>query len=340
MRRLAITLTCCLGVLVTLPACGSRKKAKQPIPGGGESVAAGTRVIAVIPKGTTHVFWQSVHAGALKAGKECNCEIVWTGPLREGSRDEQAQIVESMINKGVAGIVLAPTDETALRAPVAAAKGKGIPVVIIDSGLKGDDFVSFVATDNYVGGKKGGQELAKLLGGKGKVVMLRYQVGSDSTTNRERGFLDAMKENPGIEVVSSEQYAGDTRDKAMNASEGILMSFRTEDGGIGIDGVFCPNESSTYGMLRALQSMQLAGKVKFVGFDSAEELVTALKKGEINGLVVQDPFNMGYLGVKKMAAHLDGTKVDARIDTGSTIVSPENIEEPTIKQLLSPGLGK
>jgi ribose transport system substrate-binding protein len=300
--------------------------------------------IAVIPKGTTHVFWKSIHAGAVKAGKELKelgVEIIWKGPLKEDDRESQIRVMEDFITRGVSGIVLAPLDDVALRMPVKDAVNYGIPVVIIDSGLKSDDYISFVATDNYIGGRKGGEHLAHVLGGKGKVIMLRYQEGSASTMNREQGFLDVLKEKyPQIEVVSANQYGGATTESAYKASENLLAPLRTPDGGLKIDGIFCPNESTAFGMLRALQDSGLAGKVKYVGFDSSDRLVEALANGQIHGLVLQDPINMGYLGVKIMVAHLQGQKVDKKIDTGSAVATPENMNDPDIKRLLEPDFKK
>src|SRR5262249_24774655 len=232
--------------------------------------------IAVIPKGTSHLFWQSVHAGAQKAATELGVDIVWRGPLREDDRDSQVSEVDGFVSRGVSGIVLAPLDESALVTSVSNATRSKIPVVIFDSGLKGTEYVSFVATDNLKGGRLAGDHLAKLLNGKGKVAMLRYAEGSNSTSLREQGFLDAMKENPGIEVVSSNQYAGADVEGAYKKSEGLLSRFKSSDGTQGIDGVFCPNESTTVGMLRALEDNGRAGKVRFVGFDSSGILVKGL----------------------------------------------------------------
>jgi ribose transport system substrate-binding protein len=296
--------------------------------------------IAVVPKGTTHIFWKSIHAGAVKAEqelKDMDVEIIWKGPLKEDDRESQIRVMEDFITLGVDGIVLAPLDDTALRRPVKDAVSSGIPVVIIDSGLKSEDYTSFVATDNYVGGTKGGEHLAKILGGKGKVIMLRYQEGSASTMNREQGFLDVLKEKyPEIEVVSSNQYGGATTESAYQASENLLAPLRTPDGGLSIDGIFCPNESTAFAMLRALQDSGLAGKVKYVGFDSSERLVQGLENGQIHGLVLQDPINMGYMGVITMAEHLKGEKVEKLIDTGSRVATPENMNEMEIKRLLEP----
>jgi ribose transport system substrate-binding protein len=308
--------------------------------GKGEPGKRSKPLIAVIPKGTTHEFWKSIHAGAVKASRELNVDILWKGPLKEDDREAQIAVMEDMISRGVTGIVLAPLDDTALRGPVASAVRCGIPVVIIDSDLKSEDYISFVATDNYLGGKLAGQYLAELLNGQGKVIMLRYQEGSASTMNREQGFLDAMSAQKGIQIVSANQYGGATTESSYKASENLLAPLKTPQGGLTIDGIFCPNESTTFGMLRALQDGGLAGKVRFVGFDSSIKLVEALRAGQINGLILQNPMKMGYLGVKTMVEHLQGNPVAKRVDTGVTLVTPKNMDEPQIKQLLEPDLSQ
>jgi ribose transport system substrate-binding protein len=302
--------------------------------------------IAVIPKGTTHVFWKSIHAGAIKAEQELKAagvevEIIWKGPLKEDDRESQIRVVEDFVTAGVTGIVIAPLDDTALRVPIKDAVNNGIPVVIIDSDLKSNDYISFVATDNYIGGKKAGEHLAKILGGKGKVIMLRYQEGSASTMNREQGFMDVLKEKfPEIEVVSASQYGGATTESAYQASENLLAPLRKPDGSLTIDGIFTPNESTTFAMLRALEDSKIAGKVKYVGFDSSDRLVQGLQKGYIHGLVLQDPINMGYLGVKTLVAHLQGNKVEKKIDTGSEVATADNMNDEKIKNLLEPDYKK
>jgi ribose transport system substrate-binding protein len=306
---------------------------------GGQSAPNGL-TIAVIPKGTSHVYWQSVHAGAVKAARELGVDVIWRGPLREDDRDAQVSEVEGFVSRGISGIVLAPLDDSALVGPVKSAAASGIPVVIIDSGLKGEDFVSFVATDNLKGGRLGGEHLAALLKGKGKVVLLRYTEGSDSTNKREEGFLEAMKANPGIEVVSSNQYGGTDVEGAYKKSESLLSVYKAPDGGLGVDGIFCPNESTTLAMLRVLQANRWAGKVRFVGFDASENLVKGLVDGQIDGLVVQDPVRMGYLGVKTIVAHIKGQPVEMRIDTGVQVATRANMGEPAMKELLSPDLSQ
>ena len=288
--------------------------------------------IAVIPKGTTHIFWKSIHAGSLKAANEFEVEAIWQGPLKEDDRQMQIQVVQNFISQGVDGIVLAPLDSRALIGSVKAAQNRGIPVIIIDSGLESDSYESFIATNNLEGGKMCANRLADLLGEKGKVVMLRYMEGSASTTAREKGFMEAIQDYPEIEVISENQFAGATMEKAFQASQNLLNRFAE------VDGIFCPNESSTQGMLRALQTAGRAGSVQFVGFDSNPTLVEALEKEEIKGLLVQDPFDMGYLGVKTMVDYLEGKEVEKQIDTRVMMITPENMQEEEAQALLKPDI--
>lgn len=298
----------------------------------------GKVTIAVIPKGTTHEFWKSVHAGAVKASKELGVDIVWKGPLKEDDLKNQIDVVQSFIAQGVSGIVLAPLNDKGLGGAVKQAVEAKIPIVIFDSDLQGQDHKSFVATDNVAAGALAGEAMAKLVGDKGKVMVLRYQEGSASTSNRETGFLQAIKKHAGITIVSDNQYGGATTETAFAASENVLGAIKASEGGV--DGVFCPNESTTFGMLRALEQHGLAGKLKFFGFDSSPKLVAALGEGKIDGLVLQNPFNMGYLAVKTMASVLKGETVPARIDTGAQLITKANMNEPDKKELLSPDLKK
>jgi ribose transport system substrate-binding protein len=318
-----------LGVALSLAVCG------------GISAADKTFTIAVIPKGTTHEFWKSIHAGAVKAEQELasqgiKVKIIWKGPLREDDRDQQIQVVENFTSRRVDGIVLAPLDSQALISPVVTAAQAGIPTVVIDSDLKSDKQVSFVATDNYRGGQMGGEHLGKLLGGKGDVILLRYQVGSASTEAREAGFLDAIKKFPGIKLVSSDQYAGATRETCYQAAQNLLNRFGKE-----VNGVFCPCEPVTVTMAKALRDIGIAGgKVKIVGFDAGTQSVVDLEKGDVQALVLQSPVKMGYLGVITMVQHLQGKKIEKRIDTGVTLVTTENMKQPEVAELLRPPLAK
>ncbi len=292
--------------------------------------AAGEK-IAVIPKGTTHSFWKSVEAGAKKAGAELGVEIIWKGPLKEDDRAQQIGVVQQFVSSGVSGIVLAPLDDTALRGPVKSAMDRKIPVVIFDSALKGEvgsDFVSYVATDNHRGGEMAGEELARLLGGKGKVVLLRYAEGSASTAQREAGFLDALRRHPGLELIVENRFGGATISSAQDAAMNLIDKLREADG------IFTPNESTTQGMLLALRQTGLVKKKVFVGFDTSPTLLTALKRGDIRALVAQNPTRMGYLGVATVVKHLRGETVEPAIDTGCALVTPDNLDSAEVKAVL------
>jgi ribose transport system substrate-binding protein len=310
--------------------------------GGGGPAPAAAPVskklsIAVIPKGTTHEFWKSIHAGALKAAGELSrdgrtVEIIWKGPLREDDREQQVQVVESFTSQGVDGIILAPLDANALVRPVEEARRLKIPTVIFDSGLASPEIVSYVATDNFKGGELAAERLGSLLGGRGKALLLRYQEGSASTEEREKGFETKLKSaHPGVQLVSSDQYSGPTRDTAKRASENLLNRFGSQ-----VQGIFTPNESSSMGMLLALQDEGRAGKLPFVGFDASPAFVEAMRKGQMHGIVLQNPYNMGYLAVKTMVEHLEGKQVPKVVDTGVELITPDNLDAPRSQELLNP----
>ena len=300
----------------------------------------GRTTIAVIPKGTSHVFWQSVRAGAEKAAQEFDVDVIWRGPLREDDRGAQVAEVEGFITRGVSGILLAPLDEAALVAPVNDALHARIPVVVFDSGLKGNDYVSFVATDNREGGRMAAAGLAKLLPKGGKIVVFRYAEGSASTTEREEGFLEAVAKTAGFDVLSANQYGGADVEVAYKKAEATLHRFRNPDGSLGVDGIFTSNESNTFAMLRVLLDSGWAGKTRFIGFDASDTLLKGLGDGHIDGLVVQDPVKMGYLGVKTMVDHLKGRPVEKRIDTGAQLITRDRMHDPEVKELLHPDLSR
>ena len=330
-----------LGLTAALAGCGHGSQTAgggaAPADGGAAPAANGTPLqIAVIPKGTSHEYWKSIHAGANKAAQELGAkgtpvEIQWNGPESEGDRNRQVTIVETFIAKKVSGIVLAPLDKDALKSSVHDAADHKIPVVIIDSALDSNDYVSFCATDNEKGGRLAGEQMGKLLNGKGNVIVLSYALGSASTEAREKGFLDAVKKFPGITVLSSNQYGGPTTEVAQKTSGNLLARY-----GAQVNGVFASNETNTRGMRFALKDKGLLGKVKFVGFDAAPDLVDALKAGEMQGLVVQNPFKMGELGVTTLVDSIQGKTVPKTVDTGVTLVTAENLTAPDMQEYLHP----
>jgi len=310
-----------------LPACARQQDGSSP-PGD----QADKTQIAVIPKATTFTFWKAVRAGAAAAADEAGAEIIWQGPSNEGDRRGQIDVVQNFTSRQVDAMVLAPLDASALARPVEQAVGRGIPVVVIDSALDSELHSSFVATDNTEGGRMAARRLAEVMDGKGNVILLRYQEGSASNDEREDGFLAELEEKyPEIKVLSSNQYAGTTKDSAMKVSQNLLNKF-----GKDVDGIFCPNEPVAFGMLRALETSKLAGKVKFVAFDAGDSLIQAMREGSIHGLIAQDPYGMGYQGVKTALAVLAGEAVDKRIPTRVVSITPENLDTAEIQALIAP----
>ena len=309
------------GVLLFLLACAGCNRQQ-------------TRRIAVIPKGTADVFFQSVHAGAVAAGQQYHEEILWEGPANQTDYARQLEIMESMLNRHVDGIVVAAADKTSLNASLDRAAREKVPVVIFDSGVDSTNFVSFVATNNFEGGQLGGRKLGQLLGGKGTVAMIEHAPGSASTMDRENGFKDVMaKEFPGIKIVA-EQFSMAVRAKGMAVTENILTSHPE------LNGIFASSEPSSVGSAQAIKSSGLTGKVKLVAFDSSDDLVDDLKTGVIDALVAQDPFKMGFEGVKAVSEKLNGTTPPKKLDLSAVVITKADLEKPEIQQLLHPDLKK
>jgi ribose transport system substrate-binding protein len=292
------------------------------------------RRIAVIPKGTEDIFFQSVHAGAIAAGREFHEEILWDGPPQETEYGRQLAIMDSMLNRHVDGIVLAAANRNSLNGSLDRASRENVPVVIFDSGVDSANYVSFVATNNYEGGRMGGRDLARLLKGKGTVAMIDHAPGSASTMDRERGFKDVMaKEFAGVSIVA-EQYSMSDRAKGMAAAENILTAHPD------LNGIFASSEPSSVGAAQALKSRGLAGKVRLVAFDSSEGLVDDLKAGVIDALVAQDPFKMGYEAVHAVSEKLDGVAPPKVLDLSAILITKENLGRPDVQKLLHPDLEK
>jgi ribose transport system substrate-binding protein len=327
-RRTKAVVAVALSLVLFLAACAKR-----------DSASRRSFTIAVVPQGSTHEFWKSIHAGAVKATRDQaavgnEVKIIWKGPMREDDREQQVQVVEGFVTQRVDGIVLAPFDKFALVRPVEEAKRAGIPTVVVDSALESKDPVSFVASDNHRGGELAAQEMGRLLEGRGKVLLLRYQEGVASTEAREKGFVDELRSAyPAIELVSSNQFAGATRETAKSAAENLLNRYGSD-----LDGIFTPNESSTAGALLALEDSGRAGKIRFIGFDASPVFVEAMRQGRLHGIVVQNPFAMGELGVTTMVRHLRGEAVPPRIDTGVSLIAPGNVDSPESQRLLHPPL--
>lgn len=290
-----------------------------------------TRVVGVVPKGANHIFWQTVHAGAIKASREFHFEIEWNAPTLEVDSSRQIEIVDSMINRRLAGIVLAPVDRHALVAAVERAAREGIPVSIFDSAIDTRRIVSYVATNNTEGGRIAAQRLGDVLGGKGKVGVIGFMPGSASTMEREDGFQDEIRKCcPGIQIVEL-QFGMADRAKAMAETENILTAHPD------LAGLFADNESSSSGAVQALKSRD-ARNVKLVAFDASDQLIADLRSGAIDSLVVQNPFRMGYESTRAIGLKLAGQTPPAKIDSGVTLVRREDLDKPEVKALLYPDI--
>lgn len=291
--------------------------------------------IAVIPKGTTHEFWKSVHAGAVNAAMELgNVEILWKGPMHEDDTEGQINIVQEYITKQVDGICLAPLDSQSLVPVVEEAGEANIPIVIFDSGLDGSpsNYVTYVATDNYNGGVLAARRLAEVLDGKGNVILLRYKPGSESTEKREEGFLDTLKkEFPGITIILSSEYAGTSPESSLDKAMQVLNKYRNK-----VDGIFAVCEPNATGVLGALEELEQGGKIQFIAFDPNQPLIEGLTNNHVDGIVLQDPVKMGYEAVMAMGKHLDGKDVEKRVNTGEYVATPENMNEAEMHKLLHP----
>lgn len=285
--------------------------------------------IAVVPKGTTQTFWLSVKAGAEDAAKEAGAQIIWKGPAKETDVAGQKRIVENFINQGVDAIVMAACDENALVPTIKQADKAGIPVITIDSGVKSDVPKSFVATDNVQGAREAGKALAGLIGKKGKVGLIPFVKGAATSNMREDGFKEAIKDYKDIQLVST-LYSNSDVMQGMRVTEDMLSA--NPD----LAGIFAANEGGAVGAARALSMRGKSGKVKLVAFDASPAQVSALEKGTIQALIVQNPYEMGYDGVTSAIACIKGEKIDARIDTGVTVVTKDNMNDAEIIKLLNP----
>ena len=286
--------------------------------------------IAVIPMGRSHVYWVSAHAGAVKAAREENVDIIWNGPSTESDFSGELQIVENMINQHVDAICLAPIDRKALAKAVELAADAGIPVIIWDSPVYSQSFVAHIATDNYSAGGLGAELMGEILKGKGKIVEVACQPGSASTMAREQGFEDKLKQSyPGIAIVDKRYGMADAA-KSMTVAENMLTAFPD------LDGMFGSNESSTVGAARAVTSSK--SKVKLVGFDSSPTLIEGLQSGVIDSLVTQNPFDMGYKSVKAAVEKLNGGTLERIQKLSAVVVTKDNLNDPAIHARLFPDL--
>ena len=314
---------------------------------GGCSPSDSQYTIVVIPKGMTHEHWQSVRRGAERCAEDLALEgvsvrIVFDGPLRERDAMEQIRIVDRRAATGASGIVLAPQHSRTMTACVKRAAESGLPVVVIDSDLADrDHYVKYVATDNYHGGELAGEHLIatlkKLGKEKPKLILFRYAVGSEATEQREKGFEDAVNRIcPDAVWLSTDKYAGATRDSAMREAGPMVLQFKDQ-----VDAIFAPNESSATGTIDVLRSQGLNRKVLVMGFDASQQLLQNIRDGDAIGSILQDPYRMGYLSTWMCVRHLRGENVNANrtemsLSTGEYLVTSGNVDTEFVRGLHDP----
>ncbi len=308
-----------------LAGCSSKNAPGAADAGGGKK----KYTIAVLPKGVGHQFWLTVRAGADAAGKDLNAQIIWNGPDKETEIAKQINIVQDMISRKVDAIVMAACDENALIDVLNQAMDAGIPVITIDSGVKSDRPLSFVATDNIAAAKLAADALAGLIGGKGEVGIITIVPGAATSEMREQGFKDGAAKYPGMKIVSVLPCDSDAA-KAMSVTEDMMTAHPN------LAGIFAESEPGAVGAAQAIEAANKAGQIKIVGFDASGEEIAALQRGTIQALVVQSPFKMGYDGVKAAIDAIEGRPVEKRIDTGVTIITKENLNTPDVQKLINP----
>ncbi|HZS56116.1 MAG TPA: substrate-binding domain-containing protein [Bryobacteraceae bacterium] len=288
--------------------------------------------IAVIPKASADIFWQSVHAGAVKGAQENNVAIVWDGPPNETDIAGEMQIMETMINRQVDAIAVAPSDRSAFKVVVNRAAAARIPVVIYDSGIDGGNYVTFVATDNYAGGQLGADRMGKVLGGKGNIIMIKTTPGGASTTAREDGFRNQLHAKfPNIQILD-ERYGMASIALSLAVAENMLTAHPN------LDGIFCSNESGSTGAAQALK--ERGSKVKIVGFDSSPILIQELQSGIVDSLVIQDPFRMGETAVTQAAKAVRGEKTPKQMFLAPRLVTAADLSDPAVQAQIHPDLQK
>lgn len=288
------------------------------------------KLIGVVPKATSHLFFMSIHAGVRAAERDFNVEVLWNGPREETEFSRQIEIVDSMVTRHVDALAISATDHTALVAPVRRAMNAGIPVTVFDSGIDLTGYVTFVATDNYGAGVTAARKLAELVHGKGRVAELMHKPGGMSTGDRERGFEETMaKEFPAIQIVAR-QYGMADRAKSREAAENILTAHAD------LDGMFASAEANSIGAVQAIKSRGLSGKIRLVTFDSSEAHIEAIKDGTIDVMLVQDPYKIGYEAVRSLVMKLNGETPPARMDLAVHVIRKSDLDQPEVQALLFP----
>jgi ribose transport system substrate-binding protein len=316
-----------------LPSSAGMTRRKL-VAGGALALAGcgrgGPKRLAVIPKADADLFFLTVHAGAAQAARDLNVAIDWNGPDRETDYSRQIQIVEVMITRHVDGMAISATDDRALAGPLERAIAAGIPVVVFDSAVNIQNYVSMVATDNHAAGCTAARLLAGLLPGGGKIAMVMQKPGGTSTELRERGFAETIAgEFPHL-TIAAQQFGMGDRAKSMAVAENILTAHPD------LAGIFASSEASSIGSIQAIRARHLSGRVKLITFDVSEIHVEALRDGTAGAMLVQDAFRIGFEAVKALAERVRGGTPVRRLDIPARTVLRSDLATPEIDALLHP----
>jgi ribose transport system substrate-binding protein len=282
---------------------------------------ASQRNIALVTKALDSEFWQMVKTGAEEAAR-LHPEIALTiqAPQREINIDQQVSILEDLILRQVSALAVAPAGVAEVVPALDKARAAGIPVLLVDTDAPWPHKLSYIGTDNRLGGKLAGEFLVKQLGGRGRVALIRGVLGVSTHEDRIAGFQEAVAAAPGIRLVTT-QPANSERQTAMTVMENILTSHAN------LDGVFVTSDQMALGAMEAIAARRLSGKVVLVGFDAGQEAVRAVKSGQMSAVVAQHPYEMGRRAVEAAVQAVRGEPVARRIDTGTTLVTPENADQ-------------
>lgn len=315
----SIVMICILFVFSAFPGCSEKTLSPNE-----EKIN-----IEVIVKKKDASFWTVVAMGCEAAGKEFGANVKIDGPYDENNIDEQIKMVDDAVNNKVDAIVLAAGDYTKLVNVTEKAVMQKIPVIIIDSELNSAKTKAFVGTDNVDAGYKLGQTLADKVGSKCRVAVMNFIKGAATSDQREQGVYQALELYPEISVISK-LYCNSDEDTAYQLTKNILKEYPD------LNAIVCTNAYGTTGTARAIADENKAGKVKVIGFDSTPEEIGFVEKGVIEALIVQNPFNMGYLGVKYALDSVKKQTVPKATNTGSVIIDKENMYLPENEKLVFP----
>ena len=302
----------------------------------GQAQAQDSCTIALIPGLTTDAFYITMRKGAEMAAKAVGCELLFQG-APEFNPTLQVPVLQAVIARQPDAILIAPTDKQQLIAPLQQAIDAGIPVITVDTFIDdgkyqngtgpGDFPLSYIATDNVLGGYLAGVALARTIGERGKVYVSNVKPGISTTDQREEGFKLAMQQFPNVTVLDT-QFNDDDANKAASQVQAVFA--RNSD----LDGVFGANLFSAIGAADGVKALGKTGEIRVVAFDAPTRIVDDLKSGLIDLAVAQHPAEIGYYGVMTAYAVINGQSVPPEIGTGATIMTKENIDDPSIRKFV------